>query len=152
MLRCLGVAILALGLNSTIAFADELPNKFFGAWSEVAAGNKQCSEKSYQIEIHKQDGGAAVSGGSFDTVCTWTDGHIITNELSISRITGTSSNMIVYSVKTQCEKIDYAKDRPGTSVVSYVRKKSGEQSDEELHISSAIDAYAGFYHRCNNVD
>jgi hypothetical protein len=140
MIRDLGIVILIAGLNSSIAFSEVLPNKFFGTWS---ANEKECSDQSDQIEIRRNNGTAAVSGGSFDTVCTWSDGHLIATETSTSKISGITSDMIVYLVKEQCEKID----RPGASVITYVRSV-GQPIYETLYIGSALDAYAGFYRRC----
>jgi hypothetical protein len=132
----------------SIALSQELPSAFVGNWYQDDPSKGQCSDDSYPIEIHSKKNKTEVSGGSFDTVCTWIDGRVIVSEKAKSKITGITSEMIVYSLKSQCEKIDDSKDRPGSSIITYVRQKIGEDIHDELYIGSAIDAYAGFYHRC----
>jgi hypothetical protein len=64
---------------------------------------------------------------------------------------GSGGEMVILSVKSQCERIDDRKYPSGTSAVVYVRRQNAPRgSEQELFIGSLTDAYAGFYRRCES--
>ncbi len=150
MFRDLGVAILIVGLNSSMAFSEELPNIFLGTWSESSAGpaqtKDQCSDDAYQIGISRNKEKIEISGGSGDNFCTWTNGRNLDSETEA--ISGITADIIVYAVKSQCEKIDEGRYPPGTSIITYIRRTISGRTYEELYIGSAAALFSGFYRRC----
>jgi len=146
------VAMMIVGLNSSIAFSEELPNKFLGTWFASNAGptqtKDQCSDDAYEIGISRNKEKIEISGGSGDNFCTWTNGRKLDSEIEADKISRITAEVIVYAVKSQCEKIDEGKYPPGTSVITYISKTIAGRTDEKLYIGSAAELFSGFYRRC----
>jgi hypothetical protein len=150
VIRYFSVGALMGAFSLSSALSEELPSKLLGIWSEPASDINTCGEEI--LEIAKVGGGIDVSGRSGDWVFSWTEGRRIAGERITSRITGSTSEFVAYSVKTRCEEIDQGKEKPGIAIVVYVPPSIPGTSIEQLYIHSAADAYSGNYRKCKRVN
>jgi hypothetical protein len=139
------LSVMLLAIASSAAQSADLSHGFFGRWFEAIGIGDDCSDDRSQIEIVPADGKIQVSSGSGDWMCTWSAGR------TLSRISNQTNGAItVFSVKSQCERVDDRKYPVGASVITYVRRKHARAHPEELYIGSVNDAFQGLYHRCGD--